>query len=111
MIGEVNYINYETQGFSVENSFNFIMHKRMSFSHERELRAILWERGADAQSYKAQIGPSGLNIEVDLPALIERVYVSPTAAPWLGELVRAMTKKCGYTFPVCHSDLAAAPLF
>lgn len=111
MLGEVNYINYETQGFSVENGFNFIMHKRMSFSHERELRAILWEKGADAQSYKAQIGPSGLNIEVDLPALIERVYVSPTAPPWLAELVGAMTKKCGYAFPVSQSALAEAPLY
>jgi hypothetical protein len=110
-IGEVNYINYGTQGFSVENGFNFITHKRMSFSHERELRAILWERASDAQSYKAQIRTSGLNVELDLPALIERVYVSPTAAPWLGELVGAMTKKCGYAFPVSQSSLAEAPLF
>jgi hypothetical protein len=111
MIGEVIYINYETQGFSVENGFNFITHKRMSFAHERELRAIVWEMGEDAQSYKAQIGPSGLSVEADLPALIERVYVSPAAAPWLGELVGAMTKKCGYTFPVSQSALAEAPLY
>jgi hypothetical protein len=30
----------------------------------------------DAQSYKAQIEPDGLAIEVDLSASIERVYVS-----------------------------------
>jgi hypothetical protein len=70
MIGEVNYINYETQGFAADNGLNFITHKRLSFSHERELRAILWEMAGDAQSYKAQIEPGGLAIEVDLSALI-----------------------------------------
>jgi hypothetical protein len=111
MIGEVNYINYETQGLSVENGLNFIAHKRLSFSHERELRAIFWEMAGDAQPYKAQIEPSGLAIEVDLPALIERVYVSPTATPWFGNLVGAMTTKCGYAFPVSQSALAEAPLY
>jgi len=43
LIGEVNYINYETQGFAISNAMNFIMHKRLSFAHERELRAIFWE--------------------------------------------------------------------
>jgi hypothetical protein len=111
MIGEVNYINYETQGFPADNGLNYITHKRLSFSHERELRAILWEMAGDAQSYKPQIEPGGLAIEVDLSTLIERVYVSPTAAPWFGNLVGAMTKRCGYEFPVGQSALAAAPLF
>jgi hypothetical protein len=111
MIGEVNYINYETQGFPADNGLNYITHKRLSFSHERELRAILWEMAGDAQSYKPQIEPGGLAIEVDLSTLIERVYVSPTAAPWFGNLVGAMTKRCGCEFPVGQSALAAAPLF
>jgi hypothetical protein len=112
-IGEVNYINYETEGFSVGNSFNFIMHKRLSFEHERELRAIFWDRDGtpEAQPYKAHIGPSGLAIEVDLSALIERVYVSPTAESWFGALVQAMTTRCEYTFPVSQSALAADPLY
>jgi hypothetical protein len=112
-IGEVNYINYETEGFSSGNTFNFIMHKRLSFAHERELRAIFWAMDGtpEAQPYKAQIEPSGLAVEVDLPALIERVYVSPTAAPWFGNLVKAMTTRCGYAFPVSQSTLAAEPLY
>jgi hypothetical protein len=113
LIGEIDYINYETEGFSVSNTFNFIMHKRLSFAHERELRAIFWEMDGtpEAQPFKAQIESSGLGIEVDLPALIERVCVSPTAAPWFANLVTAMTKKCGFAFPVSQSILAAAPLY
>src|SRR5258708_4109608 len=96
-IGEVNYINYETEGFPIANWFNFIMHKRLSFAHERELRAIFWESDGrpDAQPYKAQIEPSGLAMEVDLSALIERVHISPAAASWFANVVDAMTAKCG----------------
>jgi hypothetical protein len=96
-VGEVSYINYETEGFQAGQGFNYIMHKRLSFAHERELRAIFWDMAGipEAQPYKAKIEPSGLAIEVDLPTLNERVYVSPTAAPWLANLVGAMTAKCG----------------
>jgi hypothetical protein len=113
LVGEVRYIDYETQGFSIGNTFNYIMHKRLSFAHERELRAIFWEMQGtpDAQPYKAKIEPSGLAMEVDLPALIERVYVSPTAAPWFATLVEAMTTKCGFAFPVSQSVLAESPLY
>jgi len=113
MIGEVNYIDYETEEFSVNNLFNFVMHKRSSFAHERELRAVFWELGGTQpyQPYKAHIEPGGLPIEVDLPALIERVYISPTAPPWFTQLVEAMTKRCGFAFPVSQSALAASPLY
>jgi hypothetical protein len=109
-VGEVSYIDYETGGFSLGKVFNAIMHKRLSFAHERELRAIFWEQDGtpDAQPYKPQIDDSGLAMEVDLPALIERVYVSPTAAPWFADLVRAMTKKYELAFPVDQSVLASA---
>jgi hypothetical protein len=95
------------------NLFNFVMHKRLSFAHERELRAIFWalDGTPDAEPHKALIKPGGLEIEVDLPALIERVYVSPTAAPWFADLVRAMTARCGFAFKVSQSALAAAPLY
>ena len=88
-IGEVNYIDYQTQSFSPQNTFNFIMHKRKSFEHERELRALFWEVDSvpGAQPYKAKIEAAGLWIEVDLPSLIERVYISPAAEPWLARVI------------------------
>ena len=112
-VGEVNYIDYDTQSFPARQMFNYIMHKRLSFSHERELRAIFWERSGDPESqpYKSKIEPSGLPIEVELPSLIEQVYVNPTAAPWFAKLVTDMTAKCGFSFPVSQSALASAPLY
>jgi hypothetical protein len=101
------------KGFPIDNAFYPIMHKRLSFSHERELRAIFWEQSGEptAQAYKPQIEAGGLAMQVDLSTLVERVYISPTAPPWFSNLVAAMTKKCGYDFSVGQSVLAAAPLF
>jgi hypothetical protein len=112
-VGEVNYIDYETQSFPPYQMFNYITHKRLSFSHERELRAVFWEMDGtpEAQPYKSKIGPSGSTIEVELPSLIEQVYVSPTAAPWFAKLVEGMTAKCGFSFPVSQSVLSTAPLY
>src|SRR5262249_19453290 len=112
-IGKVSYINYETEGFSEEYVFNYIMHKRKSFEHERELRAVFWtmDTAAGAEPLKEQIESSGLQIKVNLNELIETVFVSPSAAPWFASLVVAMTKKCGFDFPVKHSGLDAKPLY
>jgi hypothetical protein len=41
-LGGVNYIDYETSIIDATNSLNFIVHKRASFSHEREVRAVIW---------------------------------------------------------------------
>jgi hypothetical protein len=83
-IGEVKYIDYERAEFSSDIVFNYIMHKRLSFAHERELRAVFWQLHGvpEAQAYKSKIEPGGLPIAVDLAALVDHIYVSPTAAPW-----------------------------
>ena len=41
-IGQVNYIDYDQEGFSIGNVFHPIFHKRKSFEHEKELRATIW---------------------------------------------------------------------
>jgi hypothetical protein len=112
-IGEVKYIDYETEGFSVAIALNFIMHKRRPLAHERELRAVFWDMDGtpEAQPYKAKIGATGLPIGVDLSDLIEGVYVSPTAAAWFADVVSAVTAKWGFAFPVRPSSLADAPSY
>jgi hypothetical protein len=56
-IGEVQYIDYQTETFSPTMLFEYITHNRKSFEHERELRAVFWEESvsADAQLYKPKI--------------------------------------------------------
>ncbi len=112
-VGEMRYIDYNTDGFHADQVFNFIMHKRKSFEHERELRAVFWtlDGTPEAESYKARIDEAGLWIGVDLPSLIERVYVSPSAAPWFAAVVREVTIKYGFNFPVLQSTLAEPAVY
>ena len=56
-IGAVTYIDYESQGFPLNNAFYPVMHKRISFAHEQEVRLVktlseYW--GLQAQGYKKQ---------------------------------------------------------
>jgi hypothetical protein len=111
-IGQVNYIDYQT-AFSPQNTFNFIMHKRKSFEHEGELRALFWEvDGApESQPYKTKIEAAGMWIEVDLPSLIERVYISPAAEPWLARVIQEVTAKYDLHVPIPQSALVGSPLY
>lgn len=112
-VGEVNYIDYNTDSFSQLTLFDAIVHKRKSFVHERELRAVFWELDGTpgAQPYKTKIEPAGLWIDVDLPSLIEAVHISPTAEPWLSSVIQEVTAKYGLHVPVTQSALAGSPLY
>ena len=41
-LGSVSYLNYDTDAFGHDNTFNAIMRKRTSYSHDREVRAVVW---------------------------------------------------------------------
>jgi hypothetical protein len=113
LIGQVNYIDYNTEGFSADNAFNFIVHKRKSFEHERELRAIFWavDGTPEAQPYKERIEKVGLWIDVNLSSLIETVQISPAAEPWLAKVIQEVTAKYDLPAPVSQSALAESPLY
>jgi len=51
----------------------------------------------------------GVEIEVDLRKLIEKIYIAPSAPNWLADLVRAVVKKYGFEFEVEHSRLSEKP--
>jgi hypothetical protein len=112
-IGEIKYIDYEKESFTPNQLFNYILHKRKSFEHERELRAVFRKNSpsADAQPYKTKVEPAGLWVEVDLSSLIETVYISPEALPWLVRVIQEVTNKYGLNVPVLQSALGGAPLY
>jgi len=40
-LGEVRYVDYETDAFDHSNLFSLVMHKRTSYAHEHEVRAVI----------------------------------------------------------------------
>lgn len=111
-LGEVQYIDYERDWLPEGNLFYPFVHKRKSFEHERELRAIFDEMSANVGNLSVRNPKKGQLIEVSLDGLIEAVYVAPTAPSWFRDLVEAVTGKYGFAHkPIYRSSLGQDPVY
>lgn len=112
MLGVVDYIDYETEGFEDwGNMYSAFLYKRKSFEHERELRAVVLESTGDTQPVSERWNDGGVNIKVDLDALIDAIYIAPSAPSWFASVVTATVAQFGRSFRVVQSDLTREPLF
>lgn len=115
-IGFIKYLDYDREAIAPGNILSAMMHKRKSFEHEHELRALIWtpQHGkndpTDPSRNKFK-DTSGLFVAVDVAHLIEEVYVAPTCASWVRDLVTSVCKRFDLAAPVIHSDLSTRPLF
>jgi hypothetical protein len=79
-------------GYRLPNLFEFVMHKRVQFLHENEIRIVRNHSShcggsiADLSSGASK----GINVNVDVAALIHKVLVSPYASNWFFECVSAV---------------------
>jgi hypothetical protein len=114
-IGAVSYIDYETEYMPAANLFYPSLHKRRGFQHERELRAAIMDVPVDANNtvnFDAIGSIPGHYVPVNLDALIQRVYVAPTAPDWFLGVVKSVTGNYGLSEKeVIRSTLAARPSF
>jgi hypothetical protein len=126
-IGEVHYIDYQTEKISESNFFNSFLHKRRSFEYEKEIRALVLEytrqraevleyarrkdEGVHTPSKPPSSVAAGVPVDVDLEELIANIYVAPENPKWFVELVKSVTRKYGLNKPVVQSTLDAKPLY
>lgn len=112
-IGRVKYIDYEKEYIDANNSLAAFVHKRRSFEHEREIRALVtkWPIVDGTLDFSIDTIIDGLPIKVDMETLIENIYVAPTAPKWFADLVDGVVKRYGYRFEVVQSKLYSSPLF
>ena len=127
----VRYIPYDKTAMPLRISAPFL-HKRISFEHEREVRALITEDRASASPAQPSLQPQspdqqgfvyqlrdvdystdvcdvGLYYGVDLSTLIQEVVVSPYAPSWLVDLTGSVVERYGLQFPVRQSALAKEP--
>lgn len=109
-LGAVRYISYEDDAIPLEHLLWPFIHKRRSFEHERELRALMLDE-QEALSGNAPPAGGGAWVKTSLGDLIDAVYVAPDAEPWVRELVERASQKYGLTQPVRQSALDKDPLF
>jgi len=115
-IGRVRYIDYEKNWSPEGNLYYPFFHKRLSFDHEREVRAVFLDAelppGEEINTDELQENPKkGQLRAVSLAELVQSVRVAPTAADWILHLVERVTLRYGFTFPIQRSALDAPPTY
>lgn len=106
----VTYIDYDKTPIPFGNLFFPFLHKRLSFAHENELRAVVW---SNEDINLSQVSADALSVTVDVVPddLIKAVHVSPTAPKWFGTLVEQLLTRYGLACPVERSGLYERPSF
>ena len=123
-LGKVNYIDYTSGKISSpkDDWLSLYFHKRKSFEHEREVRAIIQYVPDEAKpenlprlltherppTWPDRYSSPGVNCKVDLNVLIQEIVVD-YSADWLLDLVDLVTKRYDLQVPIRRSDLAAVP--
>jgi hypothetical protein len=119
LVGEVRYIDYDLEPMPEDNFMWPFMHKRRSFEHEREVRAVILRIPTkdDPSSETSKLVdlslpmPEGIAVAADLRALVEEVRVAPEVPNWFTNAVRDVTTRYSFEFPVRQSDLDADPVY
>lgn len=109
-LGAVRYISYEDDEIPLEHLLWPYVHKRRSFEHERELRALMVE---EKRAFAGEQPPpeGGAWVKTPLDDLIDAVYVAPDAEKWVRQLVERVSRRYGMHKPVKQSGLDKDPLF
>jgi hypothetical protein len=79
-VGKVKYADYDTDWLPEDNIMQPFIHKRRSFEHEREVRALIQLLEAHSEDTREEGAfPEGMRVPVDLDVLVEAIHVSPAA--------------------------------
>lgn len=119
-IGRVKYIDYSTEAVEndrgIWNALDGVIHKRISFAHEKEIRAIMHKpdlfASAEEGATKSLNEPTlpGYAPGIGINALVESVYVSPTAPDWFYKLVKTVSARFLVSGAINRSSLSDKPL-
>ena len=113
-IGRVNYVDYDDIFIPENAPVAPFLHKRRSFEHEREVRAIIRKPyiiDKEIISDGPDICNVGIYHDVDVGTLVKEVFVPPYAEDWFRELVQTTAENYGLQAPVNKSSLSSLPVW
>lgn len=120
-VRSVQYIDYRTEHPHLNDVMGPLCYKRRAFAYEQEIRVIRQELptgpAKNRPNGRAILRGSppdhrGIEVGVDLPALISAVYVAPSSPSWLFETVRDTIRKFDLeVIPCRQSGLDELPDF
>lgn len=106
-VSAVQYRDYRTSRIPFDNMLLTLFHKRLSFQHEREIRALVFGAPPEGSLDDSR----GSYCDVDLAKLIGEIVVAPFAEDWFIELVRSAAGRYGLGDRVRTSTLSDDPTF
>jgi len=107
-IGKVSYIDYNHEVIDNPSILSAFLYKRASYEHEKELRAVILRlpgAGPRGLDFSRETMDNGILVPVDLPLLVQTVYVAPNAPSWLTNLIKSVMHTYGFDFPLMPSPL------
>ena len=117
LLGSVKYVDYDQDVIPERNIFSAALHKRRSFEHEREVRALLARLpeedrdGTPIVNVRREPDFLGEHVSVKLDVLIEQVRIAPTAPSWFADAVRQTLKAFAVNLEPAQSDLIREPVW
>jgi len=114
-LGLVEYLDYQRDTMFAGKQYGaaIFFFKRIAFSFENELRATMgrWKPGVVDPDQKYDDNEVGWDHFVDPAAFVEKVIVSPRMPEWIFRLIKTLTEKNGFYFPIERSLLDSSPIF
>lgn len=114
-IGRVAYIDYRRDAAPLANWFSHFLYKRLNFSHEQEIRAMVRAKkmaGQKREDLPRELAPPhapGVYVSVDLGVLIEQVVASPSTPDYVFEALKSVVGAVRLDCPISRSTLANRP--
>lgn len=107
----VRYVDYDNVKMYADYPPTVFSYKRISFQHEREVRALIDSHLGKKVPLEQEPDYTGICIPVDLDLLIERIFVSPQLDEWKYKIVKKVAAKYGISKEIIErSRLDAVPL-
>lgn len=112
-LGMVYYADYQRDWIPEGDAFSPFLHKRKSFEHEHEVRALHppFLRGKPEGIDLSQQTPKGVRFPIAPAELIIAVSVAPTSSEWFLELVKKLAKRYGLPIEPTRSALDGGPIY
>jgi len=106
-IGLITYLDYETDSFNRGNNFNPIMHKRLAFEHEKEVR-IVHSTLNYMNDHTLPLPEPGIKLQTTLFEQIEHIYVNPYADEWYFQTISQLFDRLNIEIPLKWSEIKSS---
>ena len=107
LVGAVKYIDFDTEPSDWNNLYLSFLTKNKHFEHEREIRALIMGVPPALPAHME----NGFYADVELDALIQKIFISPTAPDYYADAVKAICTKYGFGDRVERSGIARLPSY